>query len=325
MFEYKAFPGDECLGGNFQMTYKFFNIEDKTKDKVEYNNIDIPDAELHRTDCLRNINIYVNFENRIKYLYIQRFMNDYWYLTGVVFFILGIYLMILATNTIATKYVISVIFGEIVSFTIGCGIFGLYLKYLEWILFSIGLILGVFIGYFSYNGHKLYKTILSITAGFIFGILIFDIIFLFGKYQLSEILLTDSILVFIGMAVVSIYLAPDYHYFCDSIIGGYLFIRGMTILLQYTGKYGRYRELQLILYLINKYEFHLVEYCFKNYWPIYYVYDIFMILFISVSMLYYFVKAVGKDEEEEENEKNPEEKLIGAINTTSNEDSPELD
>ena len=42
-------------------------------------------------------------------------------------------------------------------------------------------------------------------------------------------------------------------------------------------------------------------------------------------MFYYIVKAVGKDEEEEENEKNPEEKLIGAINATSNEDNPELE
>jgi hypothetical protein len=309
------------------MKYKFKDSKFyKKTEQVSYQNLDVPDAGMNRIGCQRELEIFSDFEDNIEYLLIQRFMNDYWYFTGPVFFILGIYLMILATNTIATKFVTSVIFGEILTFTIACGMFGLSYKYLEWILFVVGLILGIFIGYFSFNGYKLFKTILSIDAGYILGILIFDILFLYGTFQLSEVLLTDSILIFIGMAVVSVHLAPDYHYLCDSIIGGYLFIRGITILLQYTGKYARYRELQLTLYLINNLEFNLAKYCFKNYWPIYYVYDIFIILFISVSMFYYFVKAIGKDEdEEEENEKNPEEKLIGAINQTSNEDNPELD
>ena len=324
---YRAFQGDQCTDNiHYNMTYMFWDSKFyKQTDRVEFQKLDVPDPKLGRTGCERTLNIYADFEDSTEYLLIQRFMNDYWYFTGPVFFILGIYLMILATNTIATKFVISVIFGEILTFTIACGMFGLSYKYLEWILFVVGIILGIFIGYFSFNGYKLFKTILSITAGYILGIIVFDIIFLYGKFQLSEILLTDSILVFIGMAVVSIHLAPDYHYLCDSIVGGYLFIRGLTILMQYTGRYGRYRELQLILYLINNLEFSLAQYCFTNYWPIYYVYDIFIILFISVSMFYYIVRAVGKDEEEEENEKNPEEKLIGAINTTSNEDNPELE
>ena len=308
------------------MTYRFMDSKNSIeKNRVEYLKLDIPNPSLGRTGCERTLNIYADFEYYTEHLLIQRFMNDYWYFTGSVFVILGIYLMILATNTIATKFVINVIFGEILAFTIACGIFGLSLKYLEWIIFVVGLILGIYIAYFSLNGNKLFKTILSITAGYIFGIIIFDILFSYGRYQLSEIILTDSILVFIGLAIVSIHLAPDYHYFCDSIIGGYLFIRGLTILIQYTGKYGRYIELQLFLYLINNLEFNLVDYCFKNYWPIYYVYEIFIVIFISVSMFYYFIKAVGKDEDEEENVKNPEEKLIGAINTTSNEDNPELE
>ena len=325
--KYESFKGDICSGNNhYNLTYKFKDSNFyKEKEKVEFQKLDIPNPKISRTGCDRKLDIYTNFEDSTEYLLIQRFMNDYWYFTGTVFLILGIYLMILATNTIATKFVISVIFGEMLTFTIACGMVGLSYKFLEWILFVVGIILGIFIGYFSFNGSKLFKTILSITAGYILGILIFDIIFLHGNFQLSEVLLTDSILVFIGMAVVSIHLAPDYHYLCDSIIGGYIFIRGITILLQYTGKYARYRELQLTLYLINSLEYNLAKYCLDNYWPIYYVYDIFIILFISVSMFYYIVRAVGKDEEEEENEKNPEEKLIGAINTTSNEDNPELE
>jgi len=322
--EYKSFAGDKCTeSNNYSMTYQFLDAKYHNKpESVSFQKLDIPSRDINRTGCERILEIYTDYGDSIEYLLVQKFMNDYWYFTGPVFFILGIYLMILATNTIATKFVISIIFGEILTFTIACGIFGLSYNYMEWILFAVGLILGIFIGCISFNGYKLFKFILSINAGYILGILVFDIIFLYGNFQLSEILLTDSILVFIGMAIVSIHLAPDYHYLCDSIIGGYIFIRGVTILMQYTGKYGRYRELQLTLYLVNNYEFNLAKYCFTNYWPIYYVYDILIILFISVSMLYYIVKAVGKDEEEEENS---EEKLIGAINRISSEDNPELE
>ena len=306
------------------MKYKFWDSKYYNKDQnVSYQDLDIPGQHKSPNDCKITLDIYINFEENTRYLLIQRFMNDFWYATGPVFFIIGIYLMFLAPNTIATKFVISVIFGEILTFTIACGIFGLHYIYMEWILFSIGFILGITIGFISYNGNKFYKTILSITAGYILGILIFDIIFLYGQFPLSKILFTDSILVFIGLGVASIHLAPDYHYLCDSVIGGYIFIRGITILMQKTGKYGRYRELQLILYLINNYEFYLVDYCFKNYWPIYYVYDILIVLFIFVSMLFYCTKAIGKDEEE--NEDDQDENLIGAMNTKSDEDNQELE
>ena len=257
----------------------------------------------------------------------QKFFNDYWYFTGIVLFILGIYLMILAQNKKATKFVISVIFGEIFAFSIACGIFGLKVKYMEWILFIVGLLIGGFIGYFSLEKNSLYRKFLSITAGYIFGIFMFDIMFLHQNYQVLSILLTDSILIFMSLFFAFIYLLPEYHYYCDSIIGAYLFIRGISVFLSKLGKYGRYRELQLILYLINNFEFDYAKYYYKEQWPVYFIYDIFIFLFMGVSILYYYYKAVGKDEddEEEEQDKIPETKLLSNQKTTATDEDMELE
>ena len=325
-FEFKSTYGDKCgENDSYYLNYKFFDAPHfKESESVQYNSLDIPDINM-QSKCHRELKIYTNFEELIDHLLIQKFMNDYWIFTGIVFLIIGFYLMILAQNLIATKFVVCTVFGEIFTFTLACGLIGIPYN-IEWILFVVGIFLGIFIGYFSLGNTKLFRAILSIISGYILGLIIFDIIFAFGNYQLAEVLLTDTILVFIGMSVVIIYLAPEYHYFHYSIIGSYIFIRGVSVLMHKAGKYGRYRELQLMLYLLNNFEFDLAQYCFKNYWPIYFIYDILMFLFGGASIYYYLIKAVGKDEDEEEkDEKNQEEKLIGGKKTTvTNEDDQDL-
>ena len=260
------------------------------------------------------------------HLLIQKFCNNYWYFTGLVFFVFGAYLLVLAQNKKVTKFIVGMIFGEILIFTGACGIFGLKYEHMEWPLFVVGFFIGGFLGYFSLKNNKLYRKYLSITAGFIFGLTMFDIIFLHQNFQLTEILLTDSILIFMGLFFIIIYLLPEYHYFCDSIIGSYLFIRGISILFYKLGKYARYRELQLILYLINNMEFDYAKYYYDEKWPVYYIYDIFIFLFMIASMIYYSLKVVGKDDDEdEEEEKNPEQKLIGSQKTTFIDEDIQLD
>lgn len=314
-FQYKTAPGDKCKNDQYySATYYFINGE-KGADKVNFNELKKPDEAMTGGDCTRQINIQVNFEEKTEYLLAQRFLNDYWIPTGIVFFILGIFLMFLAKNQIATKIIISLIFGQLFTFIIACGIIGLKVKYLEWALFGAGIIIGGFFGYFSLGSKKLYQTIIGFNSGFIFGILVFDVIFYHGNYILAEIVFTDCLLIFIGLAITSIYLAPDYHYYGDSIIGSYLFIRGLTVLLQKTGKYARYRELQLTLYILHKYEDRLAEYLYENCWPIYYVFDILIFVFMAVSIIFYSIKIIGNNEEEIKEEDKPEGKLMDETNS----------
>lgn len=283
---------------------------------------------MHDGECEYTIELAINFDESIEHLLIQKFCNDYWILTGILFLIIGFYLMILAQNKKATKFIIGIIFGQIIIFTIACVFFSIKFKNMEFFIFPVGIIFGGFIGYFSLGGNRLFKSILSITAGFFMGLISFDIIFLHQNYQLAEVLLTDSILIFAGFFFILIYLLPDYHYYCDSIIGSYIFMRGISILLHKLGKYARFRELQLMLYLINAYEFDYAKYYYDEEWPNYFVYDFFILLFMVVSMFYYFTKAVGRDEDDDEEEKegkNKEEKLIGNKKTTATEDDEELE
>lgn len=323
-FIFNSTGGDKCGESNFYTTYKFINDKNLNNSNVVYEKI-VPN--IMNLKCSREIEIKTNFEKSIEHLILQRIFNDYWLLTGFIFFIIGIYLMIMAQNKKATKFVICIIFGQILSFSIAVGILDIKNKYMEWSVFSVGLFIGGFIGYFCLEKNKLFRGILSITAGFIFGLFMFDIMFYHQNYQYAAILLTDSVLIFMSLWFSFIYLLPEFHYYCDSIIGSYLFIRGITILLQKVGKYGRYRELQLSLYLINRFEFDYANYFYKEHWPTYLVFAFFIFNFMIVSMLYYYFKAVGKDEDEEEeiDEKNPEEKLIGSQKSTYTDDIEELE
>ena len=270
------------------------------------------------SDCKRTIEISVDFEDSTNYLLIQILFNDYWVVSGLLFLLIGVYLMILSQNAKATKFVISIVFGEIFTFTLGCGIFGLSIKYMEWCLVFVGLIIGGSVGYFCLGKKKrLYRAILAIDAGFISGIIMFDLIFCHRNYHMAGIILTDCVLIFIGLGLVTIYLVPEYHYFYHSIIGSYIFIRGISILMHKLGKYSRYRELQLLLYLLNRYEIDYAKHLYAEQWPVYFIYDILIIIFMGVSMFYYFSKAVGRDEEEE--------KLIGAKRTTITDNDEELE
>ena len=326
-FVYESNPGDKCVNDSFRAIYIFKNYDEIEYPNVKTNyDITVPN-NMHEEECNRTIEVKINFEKSIETLLIQRFFNNYWIFTGIVLIIIGLYLMILAQNQKATKFLISIIFGEILIFSITVGIFGLKLKYMDWILFVMGILIGGFIGYFSLDKNKLYRKFLSLTAGYILGIVIFDLLFLHRNYQVLATLFTDSILIFSLSIFTFIYLFPEYHYFCDSIIGAYLFIRGISVLLQKSGKYGRYRELQLTLYLINHYEFEYANYYYNEEWPIYYIYDIFITLFMIVSMLYYYYKAVGLDEDEEEEKEDdiPEAKLLDVQKTTATEDVMDLE
>lgn len=324
-FTYVTTDGDACGDTEkYKVIYNFNNVKG-TNTKVKYDNLKVPNKGM-TSDCERTIEISVDFEDSTQYLLIQILFNDYWIITGILFLLIGIYLMILSQNAKATKFVISIIFGEIFIFTLGCGIFGLSYKYLEWCLVFVGLVIGGSTGYFCLGKKKrLYRAILAIDAGFISGIILFDLIFCHRNYHMSAIILTDCVLIFITLGLITIYLVPDYHYFYHSIIGSYIFIRGISILMQKLGKYSRYRELQLLLYLLNRYEIYYAKHLYEDQWPVYFIYDILIIIFMGVSMFYYYSKAVGRDEEEGKEEPNQEEKLIGAKRTTSTENDEELE
>ena len=318
--------GDICFGNqSYVITYAFINDPKISIPTVNYN-IKIPHYSMI-DDCTRKLEIKINFENYKEDLYIQKFFCDYYILTGILFIIIGVYLLIFAKYKKITKFIIGTTFGEIFIFAICTGFIYFQVDKLEWAFFIVGLAIGGFLGYFSLGGNRLYRVILALTAGFIFGLMVFDILFTHLCSRLSQVLLFDTLLIFMSLFVLIIYLQHSFHYFYDSIIGGYLFVRGFCLLIHKAGKYARYRELNILLYLLNKYEVELAKYFYEEKWPIYYVYTILMILVISGSIVYYFLKVYKRDLEDEiEKEENSQKEMLRNKSTsTTSQDDKELD
>ena len=305
----------------FTTKYLFKDTKDE-KDTIDFNHLLTPDANVKR-NCYDTLEISVNYKKHTDYLLIQKFFSDYHYLTGVVFLIIGVYLLGFAQFKKITKFTVGVVFGEISSFTFGVGLIGIKYIHMEWAFFIIGLALGGFVGYFCLGGSRLYRVILAFTAGFIFGVIIFDVLFTHLISRLCQILLFDTIMIFMSLALLIIHLQHSFHYFYNSIIGSYILVRGFCLLIRDAGKYARYRELQLQIYMLTKNEVDMARHFYEELWPTYYVYTIIMFIVMGGSIVFYYFKLYNKDEEAQyEKEKEAQNKLM-KHKTTSLEDIKE--
>ena len=305
----------------FTTKYLFKDTKDE-KDTIDFNHLLTPDANVKR-NCYDTLEISVNYKKHTDYLLIQKFFSDYHYLTGVVFLIIGVYLLGFAQFKKITKFTLGVVFGEISSFTFGVGLIGIKYIHMEWAFFIIGLALGGFVGYFCLGGSRLYRVILALTAGFIFGVIIFDVLFTHLISRLCQILLFDTIMIFMSLALLIIHLQHSFHYFYNSIIGSYILVRGFCLLIRDAGKYARYRELQLQIYMLTKNEVDMARHFYEELWPTYYVYTIIMFIVMGGSIVFYYFKLYNKDEEAQyEKEKEAQNKLL-KDKTTSLEDIKE--
>ncbi len=193
---------------------------------------------------------------------------------------LGIY----ETLVLAT---ICFVFGQLIIFILCEMIIGINEKYFEFLLISIGLIIGAISFFYSRKNLNFYKFVLGVTSGTIFGIFITEIfVFPSGFYLIFSIFI-DNLLVSIASFLFIVYVIKKFYLYLYSIIGGYIFIRGLSILLF---KYLGYRELQLILYLAGSYEY---EYFIREesrkelQWNLYWIYDILIVVFIIISIIFY--------------------------------------
>ena len=93
LFVYKS-TGDFCKNNtNFTTLYKFKNTTGR--ESVEYMKIVVPYSYMNEA-CDRTLEINVNFASITDQLLIQKFFSNYHYVTGVLFILIGLYLLIFA-------------------------------------------------------------------------------------------------------------------------------------------------------------------------------------------------------------------------------------
>ena len=263
-----------------------------------------------------NMTIHVNFDNIVKHLLLQRVFNNYYIFTGIIFLIPGIILCFLGIYETLVLVTICFVFGQLIIFILCEMIIGINEKYFEFLLISIGLIIGAISFFYSRKNLNFYKFVLGVTSGTIFGIFITEIfVFPSGFYLIFSIFI-DNLLVSIASFLFIVYVIKKFYLYLYSIIGGYIFIRGISILLF---KHFGYRELQLIFYFANRneWEYFLHEESAKELqWNLYWVYDILIVVFIIISIIFYRIqrnilkkKSIIKDDEEYYDENETEKKL----------------
>lgn len=256
-----------------------------------------------------NMTVEVNFNDITRHLVLQRVINNYYIVSGILFMLTGIFLCFFGFYQKIAKVIVSIIFGELITFIILAILIEINIKYLEFLFIIIGIIIGVPISYYSIKYLKIYRIFLSLTSGIIFGIILVDIIFIYNCHQLILSIFIDNIILSSISFLIILKVVKKYYIFLNSIIGGYILIRGISIL---AFKKFRYRELQLIIYFMIKFEWEYFEkdketLNIKLYW----LYDILIFLCIIISCLFYYfhskyyntnTEEIEEDEIEEKNE-----------------------
>ena len=253
-----------------------------------------------------NMVIEVNFNDITKHLLIQRILNNYYIFTAIIFMLIGIFLCFFGYYQNIMKIVVSVIFGELITFIFFVIILDINMKLLEILFIIIGIFIGILISYFSIMHTNFYKIIISSTSGIIFGIYLIDVIFINNMSLLIYSFLVDNIIISSISFFILVRVLKKYYIFLNSIIGGYILIRGLSLLLF---KSLSYRELQLIIYFMKQHEWEFFE--DKNNglnWELYWIYDILILVCILISILFYYFhtyyisKSIGSNETDTENE-----------------------
>lgn len=239
-------------------------------------------------DSFTNMTVQVNFDGITRHLLIQRVFNNYYILTGIIFLIIGIILCFFGTFDVLPVISVCMIFGQIISFFVFEIIIGINKKWFEFLYIAIGILIGGLSIFLSAKNNNIYKSILGITSGIIFGIYIAEIFIFSSSFILIYSVFLDTLLISIVSFLIIVRIIKKYYTFLYSLIGGYILVRGLSILLF---KWLRYRELQIILYFIDRNEWeYIINNSKDDLWNSYYIYDILILVSIVISMIFYWIQ-----------------------------------
>ena len=104
--------GDKIKANTNNYSTDIIFINNKTIQDKNYYIANYPDIQSPTT----NMTIHVNFDNITKHLLIQRVLNNYYIITGIIFLIIGIILCFFGNYEILSIICVGLILGELISF-----------------------------------------------------------------------------------------------------------------------------------------------------------------------------------------------------------------
>ena len=283
-YNYHAQRGDQCKGDIHYTTTILYNPSNNVK-----NDLFVISELPEEPSCYNNITINFNIEKATDYLILQQILNDYFYFTGFFFILFGIYLCFLSFKFFkVTKMIICLIFGQIILFSIDIAFISnsTYLEdKLSILIIIIGFLIGFIFFHFSLKYDRLYLYLLAFSSGLVNGIFVFDICFIYFNCILSQAIFVDVILISIVSFISLVKILPSNYIYYPPVIGSYILMRGISLFVYNILGGMRFIDLQLLLYLVRRYEDDLINQYLDedfNYFWIYHILNFFILILSEI-------------------------------------------
>ena len=184
--------------------------------------------------------------------------------------------------------IICLIFGQIILFSIDIAFISNSTSLedkLSILIIIIGFLIGFIFFYFSLKYDSLYLYLLAFSSGLVNGIFVFDICFIYFNCILSQAIFVDVILIFIVSFISLVKILPRNYKYYPPVIGSYILMRGISLFVYNLSGGMRFIDLQLLLYLVRRYEDDLINQYLDedfNYFWIYLILNTFILILSEI-------------------------------------------
>jgi len=304
---YNAQKGDLCNGDTNYTTTISYNPSNNIANRL----FTISNLPENLDYCENKIEINFNLEKTTDYLILQQLLNDYYGITASLFILFGIYLCFFSFRYFrTTKIIICLIFGQIILFSIDIAFIGNSTSLkdkLIIVIILIGILIGLVFYYICLYYERLYLYLLAFCSGFVNGIFVFDICFIYSNCILTPAIFVDVILIFIVSFISLVKILPRNNIYYPPVIGSYILMRGISLFTYNLSGNMRFIDLQLFLYLVRRYENDLISQYLDNDFNYFWIYIILNAFILIMSEIINNLLSKKMDDIEKDEDINKEE------------------
>ena len=304
---YNAQKGDLCNGDTNYTTTISYNPSNNIANGL----FTISNLPENLDYCENKIEINFNLEKTTDYLILQQLLNDYYGITASLFILFGIYLCFFAFRYFrTTKIIICLIFGQIILFSIDIAFIGNSTSLkdkLIIVIILIGILIGLVFYYICLYYERLYLYLLAFCSGFVNGIFVFDMCFIYSNCILTPAIFVDVILIFIVSFISLVKILPRNNIYYPPVIGSYILMRGISLFTYNLSGNMRFIDLQLFLYLVRRYENDLISQYLDNDFNYFWIYIILNAFILIMSEIINNLLSKKMDDIEKDEDINKEE------------------
>lgn len=226
--------GEECKNGKYHQTYLKLYCDSEIEDDDFLENVDLSEFYDQNNVCKHYIianSIYACPLN--DWYLLRRIMNKHKFLFGLGFMLIGLFLCMWGN-----KYkipTIMIVMGLIFCYIISIIILNFIPSLINtekklWILLGVGFLIGTFVGYLIKAKITIFTIMLGISMGYSVAEIIYQFIQGFIEWNPTYLYYSTIGVCCIGGIVVGYYLIKTVMILGTSLVGGYVFMRGVAVI-----------------------------------------------------------------------------------------------